>query len=168
MLHHLQPMSRNGMKIRNVRPSDYPNIIANLDDWWGGRKMSCMLPRLFFEHFCDTSFIIEENDQIVAFLIGFLSNSHPKESYIHFVGVHPQYRRSGYGRLLYERFFDTVRQRNRSLVRCGTSPINTTSIAFHTHMGFQIVPGEAVRDGVAYDPDHDGPGEDRVCFIRQV
>jgi ribosomal protein S18 acetylase RimI-like enzyme len=130
--------------------------------------MSSMLPRLFFEHFCDTSYIIEEDNQIVAFLIGFLSNSQPKESYIHFVGVHPKYRNHGYGRFLYERFFNTVRQNQRSVVRCVTSAINTTSIAFHTRMGFQIEPGKAVWDGVAYDPDHDGPGEHRVCFIRQV
>ncbi len=77
------------MNIRNVRPSDYPPIITMLDDWWGGRKMSAMLPRLFFEHFCDTSFIIEGDEKIVAFLIGFLSQSRSDEAYIHFVGVHP-------------------------------------------------------------------------------
>jgi GNAT superfamily N-acetyltransferase len=156
------------MKIRNVDPSDYSPIITTLNDWWGGRKVSGMLPRLFFEHFCDTSYIIEEDEKIVAFLIGFLSNSQPKEAYIHFIGVHPNHRHCGYGRLLYERFFDTVQQNHRCIVRCVTSPVNKTSIAFHTHMGFQIKPGTAIRDGVNYDPDHDGPGEDRVCFIRQV
>lgn len=40
------------MNVRNVQPSDYPAIISVLDEWWGGRKMSDMLPRLFFEHFC--------------------------------------------------------------------------------------------------------------------
>lgn len=156
------------MNIRNVHPSDYPPIIVSLDDWWGGRKMSAMLPRLFFEHFCDTSFIIEEDEIIVAFLIGFLSQSQPEEAYIHFVGVHPEYRKRGYGRLLYERFFDTVRLNHRSVVRCITSPINTSSIAFHTHMGFQIELGEAVWYSIAYDPDHDGLMEDRVRFVRQI
>jgi len=156
------------MKIRNVRPSDYPAIIAVLDEWWGGRKMSGMLPRLFFEHFFDTSFILEQDGQIVAFLIGFLSQSQPEEAYIHFVGVHPQCRQRGYGRLLYERFFETVRMHQRCVVRCVTSPVNTGSIAFHRRMGFLIEPGEAVRDGVAYDPSHDGSGEHRVRFIREV
>lgn len=156
------------MNIRNVRPSDYPPIITMLDDWWGGRKMSAMLPRLFFEHFCDTSFIIEGDEKIVAFLIGFLSQSRSDEAYIHFVGVHPLYRKRGYGRLLYERFFDTVQQNQRFVVRCVTSPINTVSIAFHTCLGFQIEAGQALNECVAYDPDHDGPGEARVCFIRQV
>lgn len=156
------------MKIRNVRTSDYAPIITVLDDWWGGRKMSAMLPCLFFEHFCDTSFIIEEDDRIVAFLIGFFSQSWPEEAYIHFVGVHPQYRKRGYGRVLYNQFFEVMRQNQRSVVRCVTSPINTGSIAFHTCLGFQIEPGEDDQDGVTYDPNHDGPGEHRVRFLRQV
>jgi ribosomal protein S18 acetylase RimI-like enzyme len=156
------------MLIRNVRPTDYPVIITVLDEWWGGRKVSAMLPRLFFEHFCDTSTIIEEDGRIAAFLIGFFSQSQPEEAYIHFVGVHPQYRKRGFGRHLYERFFTVMRQGNRKQVRCVTSPVNTGSIAFHTRMGFGIEPGEPGPNGVAFDPDHDGPGEHRVRFVRQV
>jgi ribosomal protein S18 acetylase RimI-like enzyme len=156
------------MIIRNVRPTDYPPIISVLDEWWGGRKMSDMLPRLFFEHFCETSFILEEDGRIAAFLIGFFSQSHPKEAYIHFVGVHLQYRKRGFGKELYERFFTVMRQNQRSVVRCVTSPINTGSIAFHTRMGFRIEPGEAELNGVAYDPAHDGPGEHRVRFFLQL
>ncbi|OGN88652.1 MAG: GNAT family N-acetyltransferase [Chloroflexi bacterium RBG_13_48_10] len=156
------------MIMRNVCPDDYPSIIASLDEWWGGRKMSTMLPRLFFEHFGDTSFIIEEDGKIVAFLIGFLSQSQPEEAYIHFVGVHPQYRKRGYARLLYEHFFTYVHNKQRQTVRCVTAPINATSIAFHACMGFRTEPGQAVYEGVAYDPNHDGPGEHRVCFVRQV
>ena len=155
------------MIIRNPRPSDYSPIITVLDDWWGGRKVSLMLPKLFFEHFNNTSYIIEEDQQIVAFLIGFLSQSRLDEAYIHFVGVNPNYRQRGYGRLLYERFFVIARQNHRSVVRCVTAPINRTSIAFHTAMGFRIEPGAGELDGTAYDPDHDGPGENRVCFVRQ-
>jgi GNAT superfamily N-acetyltransferase len=156
------------MIVRNVRPTDYPPIISVLDDWWGGRKASAMLPRLFFEHFCDTSTIIEEDGRIAAFLIGFFSQSQPEEAFIHFVGVHPQYRKRGFGRYLYERFFTVMRQGNRKRVRCVTSPVNTGSIAFHTRMGFTIEPGEPGAGGVSFDPNHDGPGEDRVCFIREV
>ena len=156
------------MNVRNVQPSDYPVIISVLDEWWSGRKMSAMLPRLFFEHFCETSFIIEKDGRIAAFLIGFFSQSQPNEAYIHFVGVHPQCRKCGFGRELYERFFAAMQQGQRKLVRCVTSPINTGSIAFHTQMGFRIEPGKAERNGVSYDPDHDGCGEHRVRFVREV
>jgi ribosomal protein S18 acetylase RimI-like enzyme len=147
---------------------DYLPIISVIDEWWGGRKMSDMLPRLFFEHFCETSFILEDDRQIVAFLIGFFSQSRSDEAYIHFVGVHPLFSGRGYGRKLYECFFTAMRQGQRTLVRCVTSPINTGSIAFHARMGFQIEPGKAELHGVVYDPNHDGPGENRVCFVRQV
>ncbi len=156
------------MKLRNVHSSDYPYIINVLNEWWGGRKVSKALPHLFFEHFSNSSFIIEEDGQIVAFLIGFFSQSKPEETYIHFIGVHPDYRRRGYARILYERFFDIVMQKGRSEVRCITAPINRTSIAFHTHMGFQIEPGSYEIDGIPYTPDYDGPGENRVRFVREL
>lgn len=156
------------MIIRNVQPSDYPPIISVINAWWGGRKMSDMLPRLFFEHFCGTSFIVEHDDKIVGFLIGFLSQTLPDQAYIHFVGVHPDYRKQGIGRELYERFFMLMRQNNCKVVRCVTSPVNTSSVAFHTRMGFQIVPQDTSMDGIPYCADYDGLGEHRVLFVRQI
>jgi ribosomal protein S18 acetylase RimI-like enzyme len=156
------------MNIRNVQPEDYLPIISVIDDWWGGRKMSHLLPRLFFEHFRDTSFVIEQDDPIIAFLIGFLSQSQPDEAYIHFVGVHPDYRKQQLGKTLYELFFETVRRHNRTIVRCITSPVNTGSIAYHTRLGFQIEPQETQKDGLSYDPDHDGLSEPRVHFIKRI
>lgn len=37
---------------------DYSAVIGSVDTWWGGRRVSPMLPRLFFENFCDTSFVV--------------------------------------------------------------------------------------------------------------
>jgi ribosomal protein S18 acetylase RimI-like enzyme len=151
---------------RHPTSTDYPPIIAVLDEWWGGRSMSAMLPRLFFDHFQDTSFIAESDGQIVGFLIGFLSQTHPEQAYIHFVGVHPDYRKQGLGRQLYERFFEVARQHGRAVVHCVTSPVNRGSIAFHLHMGFRIDPGDAEIDGVSVSSNYDGRGGDRVLFSK--
>jgi ribosomal protein S18 acetylase RimI-like enzyme len=156
------------MNIRHVELDDYLPIVTVMDDWWGGRHISYLLPRLFLEHFRDTSFVIEQDGQMVAFLIGFLSQSQPDEAYIHFVGVHPAYRKQGLGQRLYELFFESVRQHKRSIVRCITSPVNSGSIAYHTRLGFQIEPQETQKEGVSYDPNHDGPGEPRVHFVKQI
>ncbi len=156
------------MNIRNARPEDHLPIVTVLDDWWGGRKLSHLLPRLIFEHFRDTSFVVEQDGQIIAFLVGFLSQSQPDEAYIHFVGVHPDHRQQQLGRTLYELFFETVRKQGRSVVRCITSPVNTGSIAFHTRMGFAIEPQEAQLNGVSFSADHDGPGEPRVHFVKHI
>ena len=63
-------MTSNGVKIRNLSPSDYDAIIGVVDDWWGGRRMASMLPRLFFEHFTDTSFAAEAHGSLAGFLVG--------------------------------------------------------------------------------------------------
>ena len=46
-------------QIRPLSTADYPFVISVIDQWWGGRQMADKLPRLFFEHFTDTSFAAE-------------------------------------------------------------------------------------------------------------
>jgi ribosomal protein S18 acetylase RimI-like enzyme len=156
------------MNIRPISERDHAPIIAVVDQWWGGRQMAGLLPRLFFTHFQDTSFAIEEADQIIAFLIGFVSQTHPRQAYIHFVGIHPEQRKRGLGKRLYELFFETVRARGCDSVRCITAPINSGSIAFHHRMGFQIEKSDQERDGVPFTASYDGPGQDRVLFVKPL
>jgi ribosomal protein S18 acetylase RimI-like enzyme len=145
--------------IRHAEPADHARVVAVVDDWWGGRRMRDMLPRLFFVHFRETSFVAEANGELVGFLAGFLSQTYPDEAYIHFVGVHPEHRSAGLARGLYEWFFAAARARGRSLVRCVTSPRNEGSIRFHERMGFEV---ERVAD------DYDGSGESRILFARRL
>jgi ribosomal protein S18 acetylase RimI-like enzyme len=156
------------MLIRHLQEEDYHHIITVMDDWWGGRAMSEMLAKLFFTHFRDTSFIAEEDGEIIGFLIGFLSQTYPDEAYVHFLGVHPNHRKQRVALTLYEHFFDAVRQRGRRTVRLITSTVNKQSIAFHTHIGFEIEPQETKIDGIPFYPNYDGPGKDRVLFIKRL
>ncbi len=63
--------------IRNAEPSGYLPIISVINAWWGNRNMADMLPKLFFVHFRQTSFVAEHGDDIVGFLIGFASQTSP-------------------------------------------------------------------------------------------
>lgn len=147
-------------RIRHANPADYGRVIQHVNAWWGERDMAPMLPKLFFLHFEGTSFVAEDDEgKLVAFLIGFLSQTDPDEAYIHFVGVAPAQRGSGIGRELYERFFAVVAKEGRTRVRCVTSPVNEGSVAFHESLGF-------VAERVA--EDYDGPGEDRVLFLKHL
>ena len=103
------------MEIRHAEPADYGRVIGRVNAWWGGRDMAPMLPQLFFVHFEGTSYVADDEDgQLAAFLIGFLSQTDPDEAYIHFVGVSPEHRGGGLGRQLYERFFDDARAAGRT------------------------------------------------------
>lgn len=156
------------MEIRSVKGSDYYVISPLINEWWGGRNMSDMLPKLFFDHFTQTSFIAEKDGKLVGFLIGFLSQTHSNEAYIHFVGVHPEYRKHNIGKYLYNTFFNAVKQNDRSIVRCVTSPVNKVSIIYHTKMGFEIEDGDTIVDGLSINADYDGPNQDRVLFVKKL
>ncbi len=143
--------SSPGLLLRHSLESDHARVLAVLNDWWGGRDLSHLLPRLYFQHFNDTSFIIEQDGELVAFLIGFISQSEPDEAYIHFVGVHPDHRKDGLARSMYERFFALARARGAREVHCITSPVNTVSIAFHKRLGFEVSEPIANYDGLDGD-----------------
>ena len=144
--------------LRAATAADYDSIAAVIDDWWG-RPVSHALPRLFLDHFHATSTIAEADGDLAGFLIGFLSPSWPDAAYIHFVGVHPDHRRSGLARVLYERFFELAAADSRTVVRAVTAPVNERSIAFHRALGF------TVSDPV---PGYDGPGDVKVRFERPL
>jgi len=152
------------LTVRNSKPEDHRRIIAVMKDWWGGRDLTKMLPKLFLVHFCDTSLIVEKGDDLVAFLVGFLSQSKANEGYIHFVGVHPNYRGMGIGEFLYRRFFGICMANGRDTVRTCTSPVNKGSIEFHKKIGFRILQGNAVIDGIQVWPDYNGPNDPKVLF----
>lgn len=156
------------MKIRSLLSSDYDILAPQINEWWGGRDMAGMLPKLFFNHFKNTSFIAEEDGEIIGFIIGFLSQDHLNEAYIHFVGVHPDYRKRDIGKILYEKFFTRVKMADRKIVRCITSPVNKTSIAFHQKMGFVIEQGDKILDDVSVKTNYDGAGNDRVLFRKEL
>ena len=146
------------MKTRTVVEGDYFKVMDVLNDWWEGRQMTHLLPRLFFEHFQTTSFIVEDDGALAAFLIGFVSQTRPNEAYIHFVGVRPELRKSGLARQLYQRFFTAVRNMGCNTVRCITSPVNEDSVSFHTRMGFSVSVGT----------DYAGSGQDRILFSKNI
>jgi len=125
-----------------------------------------MLPKLFFVHFQDTCFFAESHGKVIGFIIGFDSQSIPTESYIHFAGLHPDFRKSDIARSLYNCFFNVALKRGRNLIRCITSPINIDSISFHKRLGFDVDPGDQIVNGVYVAKNYDGVGIDRVLFSK--
>ncbi|MBT8351329.1 MAG: GNAT family N-acetyltransferase [Deltaproteobacteria bacterium] len=158
----------SNLSIRNSKPSDHGRIMRVMKDWWDGRDLTWMLPKLFLNHFNNTSYVIEKNDDLMAFLIGFLSQSNTNEGYIHFAGVHPDYRGIGIGRYLYENFFTVCKKNKRDTIKSCTSPINKGSIKFHKKMGFGIEQGNAEIDGISVTLDYNKPNDAKVLFKKKI
>jgi predicted GNAT superfamily acetyltransferase len=142
------------LRIRTAAAADHACVLEVADEWWGGREIAWLAQRLFLEHFADTSLIAEDELGLAGFLIGFLSQARPDEAYIHMVATRSDRRRTGLARDLYGRFFELARAAGRDVVTCITAPTNEASIAFHSALGFSA----------DLDPDHEGPGADKIVF----
>ncbi len=156
------------VKIRKGNPLDHEIIVSVMPEWWGGRDLSSAVLKIFFIHFNNTTFVAEIGGGLVGFLVGFMSQSEERIGYIHFVGVHPQFRKCGIGRLLYEQFYAACRENGRSVVKSCTSPVNKLSIDFHQKMGFVIEPGNGIVDDVPVTLDYLGKGYPKVLFKKTL
>jgi ribosomal protein S18 acetylase RimI-like enzyme len=154
------------VKIRSGKHSDHEKIVSVMPEWWGGRDLSSSVLKIFFIHFNHSTFIAEIGDELIGFLVGFMSQSEAKVGYIHFAGVHPQFRKSGICRRLYEKFYGICMANDRSIVKSCTSPVNKLSINFHRKMGFEIEAGDGIIDDVPVTLDYLGKGNPKVLFKK--
>lgn len=160
-----------GFTLRRPTEADHRVLVAQVDDWWGGRKLHQLLPRLWLQHFTGTSWVAEDDGgRIIGFLVGFISPDHPEMAYIHMVGTSPNHRGAGLGRALYERFFEDVRARGVRRVTAITWPGNRISVAFHRAMGFSPADGPGTQNlyGTPAYADYDADGDDRTVFSREI
>jgi GNAT superfamily N-acetyltransferase len=151
--------------------ADYPALVAVVDEWWGGRRMQPLFQRLWFQHFTETSWLAElPEGRPAGFLVGFISPKDPSVGYVKLIATNPNVRKRGLGRMLYERFIADVTGRGVREVRAITWPGNRVSVGFHLAMGFRPLDGPGSQNiyGTTAFPDYDGPGEDRVVFVREL
>jgi ribosomal protein S18 acetylase RimI-like enzyme len=159
------------IRLRRPTEADHARLVGQIDDWWGGRKVHQLLPRLWFRHFTGTSWVAEDTEgRLVGFLVGFISPDHPEEAYVHMAGTNPNHRRLGLGRTLYERFFEDARTRGVQRVSAVTWPGNRVSVGFHRAMGFSPATGTGSQNlyGTPAYPDYDAEGDDRVVLSREL
>ena len=160
-----------GISFRRPTEADYRTIVRVIDDWWGGRKMDHLLPRLWLQHFTGTSWLAESGDgQLAGFLVGFHSPDQADVAYCGLIATNPNLRARGIGRALYERFFADARAAGRHEVRAITWPGNRTSIAFHRALGFEVEAGPGSQNlyGTPAQADYDFDREDRTILVRAI
>lgn len=159
------------LRFRRPVEADHAALVERMDEWWAGRRVRHLLPRLWLRHFTGTSWVAEDpGGAVVGFLVGFVSPDQPDQAYVHLVATSPNHRRGGLGRALYERFLEDVAARGVRRVSAITWPGNRTSVAFHRAMGFSPDDGPGTQRlyGTPAYPDYDGEGEDRVVFSREL
>ena len=164
----LRPAPPPAMAVRRARADDYAEVAAQLDRWSRGRFVGAALPFSFFQHFADTSLLLTEAGRVAGVLVGFRSQVQPAMAYVHYVAIAPASRRQGQGRRLYEAFFTRARELGCDEVQTVVPPVNSSLIAFHRQLGFDVVDGGGFHCGIAVVPNFAGPGQHRVLFRKRL
>jgi GNAT superfamily N-acetyltransferase len=161
----VRDVSCTSLIFRRPIPDDWERVTVAMARWWDGRDPGALLPRIFFEHFRGTSLLVEHEDWLVGFLVGFFCTDHPDEACVHVVAVDPAWRRVGLAGDLYRRFFALARANGRTVVRATTAAADSDSIAFHTALGFSLLPGDTAVGGVPSSCDS-GPQFDHLVRFQ--
>lgn len=164
-------MTPDGLVFRRPTEDDHARIVGLVDEWWGGRRMRALLPRLWFQHFTGTSWVAEAPEgRLLGFVVAFISQDDPTTGYVHMIAADPNRRRAGIGRALYERVFEDLGSRGVQRIKAVTWPGNRQSVAFHRSVGFRVDDGPGTRPiyGTPAYADYDGDDGDRVVFTHDL
>jgi len=145
------------MQTRKITKADFDQIVEVIDRWWGG-PMATLAHPIFFYELGDNALIVEEGGRLVGFLLGFIALRPPKTGYVHLVGIHPDFRRKGVGRLLYETFTERCRGLGCERMKAITTTGNEGSISFHQALGWTSAEIE----------DYAGPDRRRIVFTKDL
>lgn len=158
------------MLIRNARETDFMSCVLIARRAWPEFKERESIYHLFCKFFNNTCFVCEQDGEIRAFLLGFISQVDAAQGYIHLVAVDPSAQRQGLASKLYQRFFETARSLGARQVRLIVNPDNPGSLAFHEKLGFQPdLHGETIKiEGVLAVKDYNGPQIHMVPFSRSL
>ena len=145
------------MLTRPLRKGDFDRIVQVIDWWWGGPTASLAHP-IFFYELGQAARVVEHEDQLIGFLLGFVTPDEDPVGYVHMIGIHPDERRRSVGRRLYESFEDYCRGAGCRRLKAITTPGNEGSVQFHQALGWET---KRVRD-------YAGPGRDRIVCTKRL
>jgi ribosomal protein S18 acetylase RimI-like enzyme len=160
------------LDIRNVVTDDFMGIARLAENCGHMSTMPNAVYHLFTRHFKKTSFVVEDNSnhKILGFLLGFISQDNPEESYIHLLCLDSELRGSGIGKNLMNQFAETVSKKGCKKIKLVTKPHNKISINFYLKMGFKSCksPETFESEGLNVYKDFDGPDQDKIIFIKSL
>ncbi len=158
------------MLVRNVFENDFVEIVNKSREWGDIVIEREAIYHIMTKHFRSTCFIAEDRQRVIGYLLGFRSQSHPDEAYMHLVQVDPALRGHGVGRRMFRQFEDAVKARGCRKITTTSRPQNKTAMAFYEEMGFKPVQAGATVevDGVRAIKDYNGPGKHVVLWCKEI
>jgi GNAT superfamily N-acetyltransferase len=154
------------LEILVCTPQDYDQILEDLSEFWDGRDTRHLHHPLLIHEFGNTAFVMRDGPRVVAYLLGFISQTQPV-GYVHAVAVRASARRRHLAHQLFDHFFECARRHGCRHIKAITTPSNSGSIAFHKSLGMHLR-GEPNSEGIPVVPDYAGRGAARLVFWKDI
>ncbi len=146
-----------GIRIEPMTLSDLAEVLAGLDQFWGGRDVRFLHQSVFVQEFSDTCLTAHgPGDRIAGYLLGFTTPR--RAGYIHAVAVRDEVRGTGCGQALYRAFAAAVTAQGAEQLKAITTVTNAGSVGFHRRLGFHVRQVD----------DYGGPGVARMVMTRPL
>jgi GNAT superfamily N-acetyltransferase len=158
------------MLVRNALEGDFLEIVEKSKEWADIVVEREGVYHVMTAHFRGTCFVAEDMGKMIGYLLGFRSQTHPDQAYLHLVQVDPRMRGHGIGRKLYRRFEEAVKAMGCKKVVASSRPQNRLASRFFEFMGFKHVESKDVVevDGVMAVRDYNGPGKHVVLWSKDI
>jgi ribosomal protein S18 acetylase RimI-like enzyme len=142
-----------GVRIEPMTLSDLAEVLADHDQFWGGRDTRFLHQQVLVQEFGDTCLTARgASDRIAGYLLGFTTPR--RVGYIHAVAVRDDARGTGCGQALYRSFAAAATAQGAERLKAITTVTNAGSIGFHRRLGFDVRQAD----------DYAGPGVPRMVM----
>lgn len=157
-------------RIRTVKEEDFFEIMTLASKCAPIPIERDSIYHLFTKYFANTCFVAEKDNQIVGYILGFISQLEKDVAYIHNICISPDLRRKKIGSSLYQKFFQNMKKEKCQKIFLIINPKNKLSINYHESLGFNVSKeGEEIYvEGVRASKNYNGPGKHMVVMCKSL
>ncbi|HEX7467023.1 MAG TPA: GNAT family N-acetyltransferase [Methanobacterium sp.] len=158
------------LRIRNVIEEDFLKIYEVGEYCSPMTNERKSIYHMFTKFFKQTSLVFEDNGEIKGFLLGFISQEDPEDSYIHLLCIKNDLRGQNLGSNLVDEFIKIVSSHGCRKVFLICKPSNKSAIRFYNKIGFLSLQSDETSklDDVNVFKDYDGLNDDKIVFFKSI
>ena len=127
------------MKIRNPAEEDFLDIYEFVSNCKPLESYGEHFYKIMLRYFKDTCFVALDNGSIVGYIMGFISQTDNKSSFIWQIGVHTDLKRSGVASKLLDAFEKQIMSKGCQRIELTVDPENPASQKLFENRGYENI-----------------------------
>ena len=157
------------INIRNPKESEFEKIYNFVSRCKPLESYGDHFYRIMLRYFNNTCLIAEEENNILGFILGVISQTDPKSYFLWQIGVNPEVQGQGIGRKMLEHIEIELKRKNINRIELTIDPENKASQKLFEKNGYSIISKPQEETFVVQDRTalRDYYGKDRHFFMYE-